>query len=838
HRVFRFLHRNAGLALVVVGGLLFLLALWVEFAPGPGKDGATRHWLEALHRATSYFSMRNDPARHATWPQWLAVLLSWLFFVIIAAKAVVFLFAESLTALRLRSTQGHIVICGAGRIGRQLVASLSDHDPSRVVVIERDQSHPDLGWLREQGVVILLRSAQRRDALREARAAWAREVFVCTGSDEVNLECVQALREEVAEVGQRPPPVCRVHLRDGELASVIRVANGESHHANVLPVEVFNTTERSTQLLLQSLAAKGHLPMADTEVGHVVIIGFGEFGQSLAVALAEVGHFPNVARLRMTIADFDIAPKAEAFLARYPRFARRDCVPVCPADAPLPAPLGRPRSAADEWSFESRPGIGHVCTAAFVNLTDVAEERWVGFLDKALRQKTVKPIVFVTFDRDGVNFTAAHRLAAMRDRVAPPAKRWPIYYWVPLQTQFAGAAGAAEPARSADAPIAFGNCLDAAGHEIIANHWTDRLAKTFKMVYTAVFPTVPADSASASVTEKARAGLTMLRDCCAEANASSAKSRCATFDEIDKIADEVWKEEPLEARRAIDRSAAIHAVIKLAACGIGLDSCGSAVAGCGQTACCTSWMRCRERNSPENRRSSGGQRPWMDLGHGLVDGATPTTAQQPPESDPEAVRVLDRLRQAAMSVIGLTAIPDEPDESGFDAADFMQRPFGKAAFGWPALPSDADGHRLRQLVRMEHYRWCAERLLAGWSYAAKPPEDAPAGCGQTACGTSGMRCRECNSREKRSFSSGQRPWMDFGHGLLDRQAQRDTLRRQFRHGDLRVFEELEDREKAKNHLPVHLLLALAAQGRLLRAVPLDPIAAAAAPAPAATVTTA
>ncbi len=40
-----------------------------------------------------------------------------------------------------------------------------------------------------------------------------------------------------------------------------------------------------------------------------------------------------------------------------------------------------------------------------------------------------------------------------------------------------------------------------------------------------------------------------------------------------------------------------------------------------------------------------------------------------------------------------------------------------------------------------------------------------AGCGQTACSTSWMRCRECNSREKRSFSSGQRPWMDVGHGL-------------------------------------------------------------------------
>jgi hypothetical protein len=40
-------------------------------------------------------------------------------------------------------------------------------------------------------------------------------------------------------------------------------------------------------------------------------------------------------------------------------------------------------------------------------------------------------------------------------------------------------------------------------------------------------------------------------------------------------------------------------------------------AGCGQTACCTSWMKCRERSSREKRRFSSGQRPGMDFGHGL-----------------------------------------------------------------------------------------------------------------------------------------------------------------------------------------------------------------------------
>ena len=44
--------------------------------------------------------------------------------------------------------------------------------------------------------------------------------------------------------------------------------------------------------------------------------------------------------------------------------------------------------------------------------------------------------------------------------------------------------------------------------------------------------------------------------------------------------------------------------------------------------------------------------------------------------------------------------------------------------------------------------------------------DGLSGCGQTACRTGGIRCREQSSRENRWFSSGQRPRMDFGHGLL------------------------------------------------------------------------
>jgi hypothetical protein len=66
---------------------------------------------------------------------------------------------------------------------------------------------------------------------------------------------------------------------------------------------------------------------------------------------------------------------------------------------------------------------------------------------------------------------------------------------------------------------------------------------------------------------------------------------------------------------------------------------------------------------------------------------------------------------------------------------------------------------------------CVWDRLEGPAKDTAPPIPAArpaglAGCGHTACCTSRKRCRERSSREKRSVSSGHRPWMDFGHGLL------------------------------------------------------------------------
>lgn len=65
------------------------------------------------------------------------------------------LFHEQFQLLRLRFLKDHVVICGLGRKGCQLVRDFHEHG-DRVVVIERDEGNDGLSTCREDGVIVLL----------------------------------------------------------------------------------------------------------------------------------------------------------------------------------------------------------------------------------------------------------------------------------------------------------------------------------------------------------------------------------------------------------------------------------------------------------------------------------------------------------------------------------------------------------------------------------------------------------------------------------------------------------------------------------------------------------
>jgi hypothetical protein len=99
--------------------------------------------------------------------------------------------AAVLNIWQLRRWQGHTVVCGAGKRGREVALALKA-DGRKVVVIEKDAEAETLGELRAAGVRVVLGSATDPIHQEQARMNYAGLVVALTNTDESNLEIAMA----------------------------------------------------------------------------------------------------------------------------------------------------------------------------------------------------------------------------------------------------------------------------------------------------------------------------------------------------------------------------------------------------------------------------------------------------------------------------------------------------------------------------------------------------------------------------------------------------------------------------------------------------------------------
>jgi hypothetical protein len=567
----------------------------------------------------------------------IAMVFAILLASLVAAKGIAILFHRSYEELGLRFKTGHVVVCGLGRIGRQVLADLETlKSEFQVVVIEPDPDNPNIAWAREMGAVVLIGDATRRELLEAARIQRAREVFVVTGSDECNIEAVIEIRDLIRRCGRQgrwgqalPRLRCHVHILSKDLAEIVRDKSNQLerldsnqvahriHPTNeVIDVEVFNALERTARRLLEDLAAdlctkslsddtQSSPTKTQPRVIHYFLFGFDDFGQTLALKLAEFTHFPASTRVRMSIFDIDCQRKARQFVARYPAF--------CPTMEH--ETLWSFDDQADDWSSKlhrptvesqlppNSPGIEYVCNARFIDYSDITDAGMLQHMAECCTVSHVQPVVLVCFQQDRENFARAERLRAKLNSLG---KDWPIFVWIPRQRELsqllADQSLRAQPtAGSSCRLIPFGQCYGSVSYTEINDSWMDWLARHIQLVWI---------DRQHPLWQPAIGQLqTALND-----PQQREVLRGMNWSELDLIAKRVW-DSCSEWERASNRSCAVHSVLKAAVLG------------------------------------------WRIVGY--------TTG---PQSSPNHL-----------------SIP-------------------------PAVDSE--------LRKMEHYRWVAERLLAGWRHAS------------------------------------------------------------------------------------------------------------------------
>lgn len=135
----------------------------------------------------------------------------------------------------IENMEGHIIICGYGRVGRSAAQSLR---PSRrqMVVLERDREHIESAY--EDGHVVIAGDATRDEVLRKAGIERAWGLAVCTGDDTQNLFVVLSARTLNPELYIVARSVEAENERKMRRAGANRVVSpyqiGGKHMANII----------------------------------------------------------------------------------------------------------------------------------------------------------------------------------------------------------------------------------------------------------------------------------------------------------------------------------------------------------------------------------------------------------------------------------------------------------------------------------------------------------------------------------------------------------------------------------------------------------------------------
>jgi hypothetical protein len=235
-----------------------------------------------------------------------------------AVRALAILFREQFDRFRVRFLRGHVVICALGRKGLLLAKSLRARG-DRVVVIEEDAENDLIESARGYRARVLVGDARDPQVLRNAGVRRARHLVAVSGDDGVNAEVAVRARALVADRGGTPLS-CLVHIVDPQLCNLLRMQEISRRHDEAFRLDFFNVFESGARKLLDEPMA-GKKAEAEPRKGHIVVVGLGQFGESLVLQAARrwratIGA--SGARLRVTIVDRAAGALTGSLSVRYP----------------------------------------------------------------------------------------------------------------------------------------------------------------------------------------------------------------------------------------------------------------------------------------------------------------------------------------------------------------------------------------------------------------------------------------------------------------------------------------------------------------------------------------
>jgi TrkA-N domain/RyR domain len=287
--------------------------------------------------------------------RWFAPLLTGLAFYTFAERVIKLEWG----ARKLGRMKNHVIVAGFGRKGVEF-ASHEREQNRQVVVIDRLASPEMMELCHEIGAIFVAGDATQEHVLHAAGIHRAAALYAVCGEDSTNCEIA-------AQVGSMRKGTdgsttgdgafwCHVHIGDIDLRDELQQFQQVEQSRNGTNMRFFDLFDYDARKLLLERLPIDHEGIAvdSPRRAHLILLGFGRMGRSVAARAAKVGHFANATRdsalrLRISVIDRDATRAREALLFRHPNIEL-----CCDLDFhSFPAETGSARKLVDAWCADA-----------------------------------------------------------------------------------------------------------------------------------------------------------------------------------------------------------------------------------------------------------------------------------------------------------------------------------------------------------------------------------------------------------------------------------------------------------------------------------------------------
>ncbi|EED31768.1 TrkA-N domain family protein [gamma proteobacterium NOR5-3] len=277
-----------------------------------------------------------------------------------------------------------VVVCGVGETGFRIAKDYCFNSDKRVVVVDLDPQNALAAELAGYGAIVVCGNAMDPLVLMRAQVAYAKEVFLCTSDDKVNIaiaktaeritrslktrevsqmERIAAKREK--GIGDEPPSIslrCFICVDTPDIFEVFQKHSFFETNSTRFSILLFNRRETMARNIFRVCAPDlYHRPHSqDDPRMHVLIIGFEALARELILQIALTAHYTDFRKPQITVlCRGQREESTDRFLYRFPHL--REVVDI---DFLFEDPL---TLHEDKWYAMQTESAFQVCYVAMQN---------------------------------------------------------------------------------------------------------------------------------------------------------------------------------------------------------------------------------------------------------------------------------------------------------------------------------------------------------------------------------------------------------------------------------------------------------------------------------------